>query len=61
MKKRGLILFILIISFVSGLKGQKVLTLKECYDLAMTAAPIAAEREAYSKISAVKDKNLSKG
>ncbi|OFY74871.1 MAG: hypothetical protein A2V46_16085 [Bacteroidetes bacterium RBG_19FT_COMBO_42_7] len=61
MKKRGLILFILIIPFVSGLKGQKVLTLKECYDLAMTAAPIAAEREAYSKISAVKDKNLSKG
>ena len=61
MKKRGLILFILIIPFVSGLKGQKVLTLKECYDMAMTAAPIAAEREAYSKISAVKDKNLSKG
>ena len=61
MKKRGLILFILIIPFVSGLKGQKVLTLKECYDMAMTAAPIAAEREVYSKISAVKDKNLSKG
>ena len=61
MKKRGLILFILIIPFVSGLKGQKVLTLKECYDMATAAAPIAAEREAYSKISAVKDKNLSKG
>ena len=61
MKKRGLILFMLIIPFVSGLKGQKLLTLKECYDMAMTAAPIAAEREAYSKISAVKDKNLSKG
>ena len=61
MKKRGLILFMLIIPLVSGLKGQKVLTLKECYDMAMTAAPIAAEREAYSKISAVKDKNLSKG
>jgi len=61
MKKRVLILFILIIPFVSGLKGQKVLTLKECYDMAMVAAPIAAEREAYSQISAVKDKNLSKG
>ena len=61
MKKRGLILFILIIPFVSGLKGQKVLTLKECYDMAMAATPIAAEREAYSQISAVKDKNLSKG
>jgi len=61
MKKRVLILFILIIPFVSGLKGQKVLTLKECYEMAMSAAPIAAEREAYLQISAVKDKNLSKG
>lgn len=61
MKKRVLILFILIIPFVSGLKGQKVLTLKECYEMAMAATPIAAEREAYSQISAVKDKNLSKG
>jgi outer membrane protein TolC len=61
MKKRGLILFILIIPFVSGLNGQKVLTLKECYEMAMAATPIAAEREAYSHISALKDKNLSKG
>jgi outer membrane protein TolC len=61
MKKRILILFILIIPCVSGLKGQKVLTLKACYDMAMASTPIAAEREAYSKISAVKDKNLSKG
>ena len=61
MEKRVLILFILIIPFVSGLKGQKVLTLKECYEMAMAATPIAKEREAYSQISAVKDKNLSKG
>jgi len=61
MKKRVLILFILIIPFVSGLKGQKILTLKECYDMAMAATPIAEEREAYSQISEVKDKNLSKG
>jgi outer membrane protein TolC len=61
MEKRVLILFILIIPFVSGLKGQKVLTLKECYEMAMAVTPIAKEREAYSQISAVKDKNLSKG
>ena len=61
MKKRILILFILIIPCVSGLKGQKVLTLKACYDMAMASTPIAAEREAYSQISAMKDKNLSKG
>jgi outer membrane protein TolC len=61
MKKRVLILFILIIPFVSGLKGQKVLTLNECYEMAMAATPIAVEREAFSQISAMKDKNLSKG
>jgi outer membrane protein TolC len=60
MKKRVLILFILVIPFVSGLKGQKVLTLKECYEMAVAITPIAAEREAYSQISALKDKNLSK-
>ncbi len=60
MKKRILILFILIVPCVEGLKGQKILTLKECYDMAMAATPIAAEREIYSQISAVKDKNLSK-
>ena len=60
MKKRVLILFILIIPFVPGLRGQKVLTLKECYDMALSAAPIASERDAYLQISAVRDKNLSK-
>ena len=60
MKKRVLILSILIMPFMTGLNGQKILTLKECYDMAMAATPIAAEREAYSQISAVKDKNLSK-
>ncbi|MBG0860267.1 MAG: TolC family protein, partial [Bacteroidales bacterium] len=61
MKKRILILFILIITCVSWLKGQKILTLKECYDLAVNTTPIAGERKAYSQISALKDKNLSKG
>ena len=61
MKKRVLILFMLILSFVPEIWGQKVLTLKECYDMALTAAPIASERDAYLQISAVRDKNLSKG
>ena len=60
MKKIVLILFILIMPFLSGLKGQKILTLKECYEMAVAITPIAAEREAYSQISALKDKNLSK-
>jgi outer membrane protein TolC len=52
------ILFLLILT--NKTYSQKILTLKECYDMAMAATPIAAEREAYSQISAVKDKNLSK-
>lgn len=60
MKKRVLILVIIIMPFACGIKAQKVLTLKECYDLAMASTPIANEREAYSQISEVRDKNLSK-
>jgi outer membrane protein TolC len=41
--------------------SQKTLTLKECYDKAYAAAPVAAEKEAYSSIWQLKDKNLSKG
>jgi outer membrane protein TolC len=52
------ILFLLILT--NKTYSQKILTLKECYDMAMAATPIAAEREAYSQISAAKDKNLSK-
>jgi outer membrane protein TolC len=59
MKRKFLILFILLVPFTAF--SQKIMTLRECYDLAMSATPIAAEREAYSQISAVKDKNLSKG
>ncbi len=60
MKKRVIVVAILIIPFFPGLKAQKVLTLKECYNMAMVAAPISREREAYTQISAVRDKNLSK-
>lgn len=61
MKKRTLILLIFIIPCASGLTGQNKITLKECYDWAMNAAPIASEIETYSRISAVKIENLSKG
>ncbi|MDP3001920.1 MAG: TolC family protein, partial [Bacteroidales bacterium] len=38
-----------------------ILTLKECYDRAMITNALAGEKEAYSKISQLKDNNLSKG
>ncbi len=61
MKKRVLILFILMIPRVSAIHCQKILTLKECYEKAMSANALSGEKEAYTGISALKDKNLSKG
>ena len=61
MKRKVLILIILIIPWSSQIKAQKILTLKECYDMAMTTNALAGEKEAYSNISKIKDNNLSKG
>jgi outer membrane protein TolC len=40
---------------------QKILTLKECYEKAYTAAPISGEKKAYKDIWLLKDQNLSRG
>jgi outer membrane protein TolC len=61
MKRKVLILFILISFSTVELFPQKIITLKECYDKAMSANPLAGEKEAYSSISQIKDENLSKG
>ena len=61
MKRKVLLLFILIIPFSLTLHAQKILTLKECYNRAMSANALAGEKEAYSDISKLKDNNLSKG
>jgi len=61
MKKIILIWSILIVSWNLCIKGQKILTLKECYEKAYEAAPIAGEQQAYNDIWQLKDKNLSKG
>ena len=39
---------------------QKILTLKECYDLAMKQTALANEKESYGFIWQLKDKNLSR-
>jgi outer membrane protein TolC len=61
MKKRILILFIFILPGTFCIKGQKVLTLNECYKKAYTAAPIAGEQKAYNDIWSLRDKNLARG
>jgi len=61
MKRKVLISTIIIFCWLSALDGQKVLTLKECYDRAMTATVLAGEKATYSDILKLKDNNLSKG
>jgi outer membrane protein TolC len=61
MKRKVLILLILLIPSWSVTKSQKVLTLKQCYDLAASTSALAGEKESYSSISGIRDNNLSKG
>ena len=61
MKMKILITLILASLWSLNLQAQKILTLKECYDLANTSNALAGEKTAYSEISRLKDNNLSKG
>jgi outer membrane protein TolC len=61
MKRKVLILIVIIFSCWSAAFSQKILTLKECYDLAASASALAGEKDSYSSISGIKDNNLSKG
>ena len=61
MKRRALKLFIVLILAPLPLNAQKILTLKECYDHAMTSNALAGEKTGYSDISKLKDVNLAKG
>lgn len=56
-------LILIIIPFLSSVmvQGQKILTLKECYDQAMSSNALASEKKGYSDISLLKDENLSRG
>ena len=61
MKKVILILGLLIFPCSFIIQAQKILTLKNCYDMAMTANVLAGEKDVYSNISRIKDENLAKG
>jgi outer membrane protein TolC len=41
--------------------GQKALTLKECYESAMSSNALSGEKQAYAEISDLKTSNISKG
>lgn len=53
-------LFLLILSWVE-VNAQNSLTLKQCYEKAYATTPISAEKDIYSNIWQLKDKNLAKG
>jgi len=58
------VVFILVILITPGshvLYAQKILTLNECYNMAMSATALAIEKNTYSDIWKIKDQNLSKG
>jgi outer membrane protein TolC len=61
MKKIALIFIALTTYCTINLNAQKILTLKECYDMAMTTNALAHEKEAYNQIFQLKDNNLLKG
>jgi len=61
MKRKVLVLIILIIPWSNLIRGQKILTLKECYEKAAINNALSGEKEAYSSISKLNDENLAKG
>jgi outer membrane protein TolC len=61
MKKREFIVLLALFLATASLQGQKILTLKECYNMASSANDLANEKTGYSDISKLKDENLAKG
>jgi len=61
MKKPILILLIISMPATTSLIAQKAITLKDCYDKAAEASSLAGEKDSYSSIWQLKDKNLSRG
>lgn len=61
MKRKFLVLIIPVIALGSPCYAQKVLTLRECYDSALTSSALAGDQNAYTAIWQLKDKNLSRG
>jgi outer membrane protein TolC len=56
-----LIAVFLAIPGLFALNAQKIVTLKECYEMAAKASALSGEKNAYSDIWQLKDKNLAKG
>lgn len=60
MKIRIIIIIIFAFLLQENMMAQKAITLKECYDRAMTINSLANEKEAFKSIWKLKDENLAK-
>jgi len=49
----------LMMMILSAVEGQRIVTLRQCYDSAAAVTPLAGERDIYTEMSALKDRNLS--
>jgi outer membrane protein TolC len=58
--KKNIIILIVFLSGMTPAYTQKILTLKECYDMAMASSALSSEKENYSQISRLRDENLMK-
>jgi len=61
MKKNQLFFLVLAIIWPVALSGQKLITLRECYEMALEKTSLAGEKENYSMISGLKDDILRNG
>jgi outer membrane protein TolC len=61
MKNKFLLLIVISGLLTTTAFPQSVITLKECYEKALNANTLAGEKDAYSKISGLKDQNLARG
>ena len=60
MKRKILIIITFSVISWASINAQKILTLKECYEMAASANAIAGEKQAYTNISRIRDENLTK-
>jgi outer membrane protein TolC len=60
MKMKLFILLLISGLTAQGILGQKIITLKDCYDQALIKTALSKEKEVYNSIWQLKDKNLSK-
>ena len=61
LRKTGLLVLLLPLIVPGRIEAQNVLTLKECYEAALAVNSLSGEKEAYSGISELKQKNINAG